>query len=130
MKTKMILLAALVGVAATSAMSANAGVRFGFAFGLPMPVVATAPVYVTEPVVPAAPAPIVEYAPACPGVDYVWTAGYWSYQPTGYVWIHGAWNYRSHVDNDDHARFQAHDYDNHRDNDRGYQHDDHRGDRR
>lgn len=82
----MLLLAALVGAAS---MSAQAGVRFGFS----LPLVVAAPVVVAVPVAPA-PAVIVETAPACPGVNYVWTAGYWSCRPTGYTWVRGCWNYR------------------------------------
>ena len=41
MKTKMILLAALLSAAA---MSANAGVRFGFSIGFPPPVIVSRPV--------------------------------------------------------------------------------------
>jgi hypothetical protein len=84
MKTKMLLVAALVGAAA---LSANAGVRFGFSIGLPLPVV------ISTPVIPA-PVTVVGTVPACPGVDYVWVPGYWSYRTTGYVWVPGAWCYR------------------------------------
>ena len=90
MKTKMLLMAALVGAAA---MSANAGVRFGFSVGLPLPVVVTAPVVVATPVAPA-PVTVVETVPACPGMDYVWVPGYWSYRATGNAWVRGAWCYR------------------------------------
>jgi hypothetical protein len=90
MKTKMLLLAALVGAAA---MSANAGVRFGLSIGLPLPVVVTAPVVVATPAAPA-PAAVVATVPACPGVDYVWVPGYWSYCSTGSVWVPGAWCHR------------------------------------
>jgi len=86
----MLLLAALVGAAA---MSAQAGVRFGFSVGVPVPVYVTAPVVVAAPV-PACPATVVQTIPACPGAGYVWTAGYWSYRPTGYAWVPGAWCYR------------------------------------
>jgi hypothetical protein len=88
MKTKMLLLAALVG---TAAMSANAGLRFGFSIGLP--VVVTPPVVYTAPVAPA-PVAVVETAPACPGLDYAWTHGYWSYRTSGYAWVSGAWQHR------------------------------------
>lgn len=88
--TKVILMAALVGAAA---MSANAGVRFGFSIGLPLPVVVVPRVVVSAPVV-AVPAPVVETVPACPSPDYVWAPGYWSYSTTGYAWVHGAWNHR------------------------------------
>jgi hypothetical protein len=83
--TKVILMAALVGAAA---MSAHAGVRFGFSVGLPLPVVV-----VSAPVV-AVPAPVVETVPVCPSPDYVWAPGHWSHGTTGYVWVHGGWNHR------------------------------------
>jgi hypothetical protein len=88
--TKVILMAALVGAAA---MSANAGVRFGFSVGLPLPVVVAPRVVVSAPVV-AVPAPVVETVAACPSPDYVWAPGYWSHGATGYVWVHGGWNHR------------------------------------
>ena len=87
MKTKMLLLAVLIGAAA---MSANAGVRFGFSVGVPLPVVVTAPVVVATPVAPA-PVTVVGTVPVCPGVGYVWAPGYWSYRPTGYGWVSGNW---------------------------------------
>src|SRR5208282_6440455 len=59
MKTKLILTAVLVGAAA---MSANAGVRFGFSIGLPLPVIVTAPVVM-------APAPV---EPIMVPDNYVW----------------------------------------------------------
>ena len=86
MKTKMLLLAALIGAAA---MSANAGVRFGVSIGFPLPVV------VSPPVVYAAPVTVVQTTPPCPGVGYVWASGYWSSYPTGRVWVPGAWHYRT-----------------------------------
>jgi hypothetical protein len=88
--TKVILMAALVSAAA---MSANAGVRFGFSIGLPLPVVVIPRVVVSAPVV-TVPAPVVETVPVCPSPDYVWAPGYWSYRPTGYAWVHGGWNHR------------------------------------
>jgi hypothetical protein len=87
MKTKMLLLAVLLGAAATSA---NAGVRFGFSIGLPLPVVVTPPVVFAAPVTPA-PVAVVSAVPVCPGAGYVWTPGYWWYRPTGRVWVAGAW---------------------------------------
>ena len=85
MKIKMLLVAALIGAAA---MSAQAGVHFGFSFGLPVPVVAVGPV-VAAPVY-AAPAVVADpvYAPA-PG--YVWAPGYWSVCAGGRVWVPGCW---------------------------------------
>ena len=90
MKTKMLLLAALVGAAA---MSANAGVRFSLSIGLPLPVIISTPVVCAMPVAPA-PVMVVQNVPPCPGVDYVWAPGYWSYYPTGRVWVSGAWCHR------------------------------------
>lgn len=29
--------------------------------------------------------------PICPGPDYIWTPGYWSYGPDGYFWVPGTW---------------------------------------
>ncbi len=69
MKTKSLVLAALIGAAA---VSANAGVSFGLSIGVPLPVVVTTLVA------------LVETVPACPGVDYVWAPGYWSYR-TGHL---------------------------------------------
>lgn len=80
----MLLIAALVGAAA---MSANAGVRFGFSMGLPLPVVVATPV---GPV----PTAVVVTVPASPRLDYVWVPGYWSYRTTGYAWVRGSWCYR------------------------------------
>ncbi len=38
------------------------------------------------------PPPLPEYSqPACPGDGYIWTPGYWGYQPTGYYWVPGVW---------------------------------------
>src|ERR1700690_728322 len=114
MKTKMILLAALLSVAA---MSANAGVRFGVSVGFPTPVV-YAPA--------SAPVTVVQAIPPCPGVGYVWAPGYWSYLQTGRVWVSGAWHYRA-GDND-----RGHDRDghNHGGYDRGGHDRDHNGYRR
>ena len=84
MKTKALLLTALVGVAA---VSANAGVRFGISVGLPLPVVVAPPVVVAA-------SPVVVAAPACPGVGYVWAPGYWGYRAGVRVWAPGCWNYR------------------------------------
>ena len=88
MKAKIILMAALLGVAA---MSANAGVSFGISIGLPLPVVVSSPM-----VCAPAPAPVtvVQAVPACPDVNYVWVPGCWSYRPTGWVWMSGDWHPR------------------------------------
>ena len=95
MKTKLLLTAALVGAAS---LSAQAGVHFGFSFGLPLPplpvvvVSPPAPVYVAP---PACPAPAVVVAtPACPGPDYAWAPGYWSVCGHSRVWVAAGWSYR------------------------------------
>lgn len=45
------------------------------------------PVYAPQP-----PPPILVYEqPPCPGMNYLWTPGYWGYQPTGYYWVPGVW---------------------------------------
>ncbi|MGA9779266.1 MAG: hypothetical protein ACLPRE_12285 [Limisphaerales bacterium] len=107
MKTKILLLVALIGAAA---MSANAGVRFGVSIGFPLPVVVSPPVVYATPVAPA-PVTVVQTTPPGPGVDYVWAAGYWSYLPTGRVWVPGVWHYRpAHV---------VYGYDRHDGHDRG-----------
>jgi len=90
MKTKILLLAALVGAAA---MSAHAGVRFGISVGLPLPVVVSTPVVCATPVIPA-PVTVVETVPACPAVNYVWAPGYGPYRTADRVWSPGAWGYR------------------------------------
>lgn len=99
MKTKLLLTAALIGAVS---LSAHAGVRVGFSFGLPVPrVVVTAPA-------PVVVAPVVETVPACPGAGYVWVPGYWSGYGPARVWVAGCWRAPIHVDY------------GHRDNGRGY----------
>lgn len=46
-------------------------------------------VYVNE--VPPAPYPRTEIAPICPGPDYIWIDGYWSWDDNCYIWIPGVW---------------------------------------
>jgi hypothetical protein len=89
-KTKMLLVVALAGL---TALSANAGFRFGLSIGLPLPVVVAPPVVVATPVAPA-PVTVVGTIPPCLGVDYFWVPGYWSFRTTGYVWVPGSWCYR------------------------------------
>jgi len=88
MKTKLLLIAALIGAAS---LPAHAGVRFGFSLGLPLPVVVTAPV---APVVVAAPfvtaPPVVVTTPVYPAPGYV----YWSVCGYNRVWVPGCWHYR------------------------------------
>jgi hypothetical protein len=91
MKTKMLLIAALIGAVS---LSAQARVYVGVSFGIPVPrVVVTAPV--VAPVVTVAPvvevAPVVAEAPACPAPGYVWFAGYWSGDGAARVWVPGCW---------------------------------------
>ncbi|MDR3460408.1 MAG: hypothetical protein P4N60_23510 [Verrucomicrobiae bacterium] len=121
MKTKLLLTAALVGAAS---LSAQAGVHFGFSFGLPLPplpvvyVAPAAPVYVAPPACPA----VVVATPACPGPDYAWVPGYWSFNGYNRVWVGGCWQHRpAYV-------VYGHDYDRGHDRDYGrtYDRDDHR----
>jgi len=80
MKTKMLVLAALVGA---SALSAQAGVGFNIGIGLPF--VVTPPVVVAAPCPPPAPPVIVETVPAVPArLCLDWRILVLS--ATGYVW--------------------------------------------
>jgi hypothetical protein len=94
MKTKLFLTAALIGAAT---FSTHAGVRFGFSFGLPLPVsfAVTAPVV---PVVVSAPVvtvpSVVVTTPAYPVPGYVWVPGYCSVSGYSRVWGPGCWQYR------------------------------------
>ena len=45
------------------------------------------PVYAPQ---PPPPLPVYEQ-PAAPGPNYIWTPGYWGYQPVGYYWVPGVW---------------------------------------
>jgi hypothetical protein len=41
---------------------------------------------------PQPPPPLPQYSqPPCPGENYIWTPGYWSYSDAGYYWVPGAW---------------------------------------
>ena len=52
------------------------------------------PVYAPDP-----PPPLPEYSqPPCPGDNYLWTPGYWSYADAGYYWVPGAWVLAPYVD--------------------------------
>jgi hypothetical protein len=43
-------------------------------------------------VAPQPPPELPDYdQPPCPGDNYIWTPGYWSYAPQGYYWVPGAW---------------------------------------
>jgi hypothetical protein len=45
------------------------------------------------------PPPLPEYSqPLCPGDDYLWTPGYWSYAYDGYYWVPGTWVLAPYVD--------------------------------
>ena len=46
----------------------------------------------TAVVAPDPPPPLPDYSqPECPGDDYIWTPGYWAYNPAGYYWVPGVW---------------------------------------
>jgi len=94
MKTKMFLTAALIGAAALSACSANAGFFLGIA--LPAPVVVpipVAPLVVSAPVVTVP--SVVVAIPPCPAPGYVWAPGYWSVTGCSRVWVSGCWQRHS-----------------------------------
>ena len=119
MKTKTALIAALFGAAA---LTANAGVHFGFSIGLPTPVAVSTPVVYTTPL----PAPVTVFQTVPPGsyADYVWVAGYWSNPPTGRVWVPGAWHYRPYRATDANERHDRRDWhDGYRGNNRHDGHD-------
>ena len=88
MKTKILVLAALIGA---TALSANAGVRFGFSVGLPVPVVVAAPTVVAYPYIPA-PVAVVPTIPVYAGPGYAWAPGCGPYyRGGGYAWAPGGW---------------------------------------
>ena len=92
---------AILALAALGITAANAGVRFGINFGIPVPapvVVAPAPVFAPPPM----PVPIVEAAPACPVPGYVWVGGSWGWCDNHWVWTRGHWGPPAHWDRDDH----------------------------
>ncbi len=90
MKTKLLLIAALIGAAS---LPAHAGVRLGLSIGLPLPVIVTTPVVVAAPVAPA-PVTVVGAVPVCPVPSYVWAPGYWSVCGYNRIWVPGCWHYR------------------------------------
>jgi len=48
---------------------------------------------------PQPPPPLPEYSqPECPGENYIWTPGYWSYSQAGYYWVPGVWVRAPYVD--------------------------------
>lgn len=65
---------ALTGIVAAAAAAAQAQIVVGVG------VAPVAPVYANE------------YVPACPGVDYIWTPGYY----VGHAWYPGRWAHRDH----------------------------------
>jgi hypothetical protein len=47
---------------------------------------------------PQPPPALPEYSqPPCPGDGYIWTPGYWNYEPTGYFWVPGVWTHAPYV---------------------------------
>ncbi len=48
---------------------------------------------------PQPPPPLPEYSqPPCPGDNYLWTPGSWSYADSGYYWVPGVWVLAPYVD--------------------------------
>ncbi len=48
---------------------------------------------------PQPPPPLPDYSqPPCPGDNYEWTPGYWSYADAGYYWVPGAWVLAPYID--------------------------------
>jgi hypothetical protein len=104
MKTKLMIVAALMGAAA---MSAHAGFSFNLSLGLPVIVSAPPPVVYAAPAAPppavcatpvvAAPEPVavVQTVLVSPAPGYVWVPGYWAGYPASRVWVRGSWCYRS-----------------------------------
>ena len=89
MKTKLLLTAALIG---TATLSAQAGIRIGFSFGLSLPV----PIVVTAPAAPVVTVPsVLVTTPAYPAPGYVWAPGYWSVCGYNRVWVPGCWHFRT-----------------------------------
>jgi hypothetical protein len=78
---------ALTGIVAAAAAAAQAQIVVGVG------VAPVAPVYANE------------YVPACPGVDYIWTPGYY----VGSAWYPGRWAHRGY-DHDRYAVYARHDY--------------------
>ncbi|MBV8729407.1 MAG: YXWGXW repeat-containing protein [Acidobacteriia bacterium] len=85
MKSKLVILTLLAGMATL----AQARVFFGFGFGFP--VVAPAPVVAYTPPPPIAYAPAPVYPAYYPPASYAWVAGY--YYPVGgrWLWRAGYW---------------------------------------
>ena len=47
---------------------------------------------------PQPPPELPEYSqPPCPGDGYIWTPGYWNYEPTGYFWVPGVWTHAPYI---------------------------------
>ena len=89
MKTKMLLMAALISGAT---LSAQAGVSFGLSIGFPLPTaVVVAPPVAPVVVAPVAPVAVVA-APAAPAC--IWVPGYWSVGAYGRVWVPGCWHHQ------------------------------------
>ncbi len=79
MKTRLTLVAAVVGAALSCTLSACV-------------VTPARPVYVQGPVVAIPPPPPrVEYLGPPPAVGYVWIGGYWGWEGGHHVWIGGHW---------------------------------------
>jgi hypothetical protein len=84
----------MTGIIAAAAGAAEAQVAVGVRVGPPAPVVYSG------------------YVPPCPGVDSLWTPGYYA----GAVWVPGRWVHR------DHYVYARRDYRDYHVNHRGYDH--------
>jgi len=92
MKTKILVVAALVGIAA---VSANAGVQCNISIGFPAPVIVSGPVVVVAtPAPPPPPVVVVRTPPSCPPRGCDWRPGYWAHRPVNYACAGGGWNRR------------------------------------
>jgi len=89
MKTKLLVLALLVGGSAFGATRFGFGFGFGPAYGYPAYGYPAYGYYVAPPLPP--PAPVVAYAPPAPGPGVSWIGGYWYPYGGRWSWRAGYW---------------------------------------
>lgn len=80
MKTKLMIMACLVGGTLFAQPRVFVGAHFGYGYA-PAPVVMSC----------APPAPLVSYATPAPGPGYSWVGGYWYPAGARYAWHAGYW---------------------------------------